>query len=256
LGDDKRPTCRCPNSYSLVDPDDPYGSCKPDFVQGCAEDELSKTKDLYEFKVLNDTDWPLSDTVLLKPFTEERCMKACMEDCLCSVAIFRDGNSCWKKKLPLSNGRVDETLDRAKAFFKVRKDNASFDFPPNPLIVNKYNNRRTLVVVGSVLFGSSSILNFVLIVAICVSTSFVYQYKKKLKRVSKSDASIQIESNLRCFTYEELEEATNGFDKELGRGAFGIVYEGVINNNTASKTRVAVKKLNCWIKLIGNLGMN
>ncbi|XP_039684657.1 G-type lectin S-receptor-like serine/threonine-protein kinase RLK1 [Medicago truncatula] len=103
LGDDKRPTCRCPKRYSLLDPDDPHGSCKPDFIQGCAEDEQSKTKDLYEFQVLNDTDWPLSDAVLLTRFTDEQCRKASMEDCMCSVAIWRLGDSCWKKKLPLSN---------------------------------------------------------------------------------------------------------------------------------------------------------
>ncbi|WJX86090.1 hypothetical protein P8452_68450 [Trifolium repens] len=214
LGDDKRPTCQCPNSYSLVDPDDPYGSCKPDFIQGCAEDELSKNRnDLYDFKTLNNTDWPESDFVLQQPFTEEQCKEACLEDCLCSVAIFRFGNSCWKKKLPLANGRFDVTRG-SKAFLKVRKDKTS--------LVIKNNNRKTLVLVGSVLFGSSAILNIVLIVATCVSTS-IFQFKKKLRRVIKSDTCVEIESNLRCFTYEELEEATNGFEKELGRGAFVLL---------------------------------
>ncbi|CAI8602345.1 unnamed protein product [Vicia faba] len=177
---DKRPTCQCPKSYSLVNPDDPYGSCKPDFIQGCEEDELSKRKDLYDFEVLINTDWPFSDFVLQRPFTEELCKEACMGDCMCSVAIF-----------------------------------------------------------------SSAILNAVLLVAICFSTSMIVQYKKKLRRVSRSETSV--ETNLHCFTYEDLEEATNGFDKELGRGAFGIVYEGVVNNNTCSETRVAVKKLNNFL---------
>ncbi|WJX91812.1 hypothetical protein P8452_73537 [Trifolium repens] len=238
LGDDKRPKCQCPKGYSLIDPNDPYGSCKPDFIQGCAEDELSKEiNDLYEFEILIDIDWPLSDSIRQKPFTEEQCKKACMEDCLCSVAIFREGDSCWKKKLPLSNGRVDPTLNGAKAFLKVRKE-----WNKN----NNNNNRQTLVLVGSVLFGSSAILNVVLLVVICVGTS-IFQHKKKLRRVRKSDTCVEVESNLRCFTYEELEEATNGFDKELGRGAFGIVYEGVINNNTCSETCVAVKKLNSFL---------
>ncbi|CAI8605158.1 unnamed protein product [Vicia faba] len=248
LGQDKRPTCQSPKSYSLVNPDDPYGSCKPDFIQGCEEDELSKRKDLYDFEVLINIDWPFSDSVLQRPFTEELCKEACMGDCMCSVAIFRLGDSCWMKKLPLSNGKVDPTLNGAKAFLKVRKDNTSlqsFDFPPFPIIANKNNNRETLVLVVSVLFGSSAILNAVLLVAICFSTSMIVQYKKKLGRVSRSETSV--ETNLRCFTYEELEEATNGFDKELGRGAFGIVYEGVVNNNTCSETRVAVKKLNNFL---------
>ncbi|XP_061351084.1 G-type lectin S-receptor-like serine/threonine-protein kinase LECRK3 [Gastrolobium bilobum] len=239
LGDDKRPTCQCPKRYSLLDPNDPYGSCKPDFIMGCAEDELSNRQDLYEFEVLINTDWPLADYVLQSPFTEDECRQSCMEDCMCAVAIFRLGDHCWKKKLPLSNGKVDATLNGAKAFIKVRKDNSSFVVPT--IIVNK--NRSTLIMVGSFLLGSSAFLNLILIVAICLSTSFIFQYKKKLRRVSKSDTVA--ETNLRCFTYEELEEATNGFDKELGRGAFGIVYEGVIN--IGSTTRVAVKKLNTFL---------
>ncbi|KAL2347612.1 hypothetical protein Fmac_001612 [Flemingia macrophylla] len=239
IRDDKRPTCRCPKWYSLVDPNDPYGNCKPDFVQAaCAGDE--SRKDLYDFEVLIDTDWPLSDYVLQKPFTEELCRQSCMEDCMCSVAIFRLGDSCWKKKLPLSNGRVDNTLNGAKAFMKVRKDNSSLFNPP---IIVKKDDRNTLILVGTVLLSSSVFLNLVLVGAICLGTSYVVQYKKKLRNVGKSDATMA--TNLRCFTYEELEEATNGFSKVLGKGAFGIVYEGVIN--VGSVTCVAVKKLNTFL---------
>ncbi|XP_057428170.1 G-type lectin S-receptor-like serine/threonine-protein kinase RLK1 [Lotus japonicus] len=245
LSEDKRPKCQCPKRYSLVDPNDPYGSCKPDFIQGCAEDELSHQKDLYDYEVLIDTDWPLSDSVLQKPFTEEQCRKSCMEDCLCSVAIFRAGDSCWKKKMPLSNGRVDATLNGAKALLKVRKDNSSLDVPPIPfpIIVNK--NRNTLALVGSVLLGTSAFLNVVLIGAICFSTFFILQYKKKLRK-GTTGSGVQLETNLCCFTYQELEEATNGFNKELGRGAFGVVYEGVLNMGSTI-TRVAVKKLNNFL---------
>ena len=50
-----------------------------------------------------------------------------------------------------------------------------------------------------------------------------------------------METNLRCFTYEALVEATNGFKEELGSGAFGIVYKGAIQ--MGSIVVVAVKKL-------------
>ncbi|WJX86402.1 hypothetical protein P8452_68716 [Trifolium repens] len=240
LGDDKRPKCQCPKgSYSLIDPDDPYGSCKADFIQGCEEDELSKNiNDLYEFETLNNIDWPNSDSVIQKPFTEEQCKKACMEDCLCSVAIFRYGNSCYKKKLLLSNGRFDATLG-SKAFLKVRKDNTSLvpTIPTIPIIVNKNNNRHTLVLVGS------AILNVAFIVAICVCISFIFQYKKKLISASRSGTFVEIESNLRCFTYEELEEATNGFDKELGRGAFGTVDALVEGDYEALEDKQKLEKL-------------
>ncbi|XP_039684654.1 G-type lectin S-receptor-like serine/threonine-protein kinase RLK1 [Medicago truncatula] len=82
LGENKRPTRRCRKSYSLVDPDDPFGSCKPDLIHGYAEDELSETKDLYYSKILNGTYWHQNDYTHLKPFIEVQCIIACMEDCM------------------------------------------------------------------------------------------------------------------------------------------------------------------------------
>ena len=51
-----------------------------------------------------------------------------------------------------------------------------------------------------------------------------------------------VEMNLRCFTYQELVEATDDFKEELGKGAFGVVYKGAIE--MGSSVLVAVKKLN------------
>jgi hypothetical protein len=58
-----------PNAHAepQLDPNDRYGSCKPAFIQGCEEDELSSPReDLYTFEELTNTDWPLSNYVLLK----------------------------------------------------------------------------------------------------------------------------------------------------------------------------------------------
>ncbi|KAI9115123.1 hypothetical protein K1719_014136 [Acacia pycnantha] len=239
LGDNIRPNCTCPQGYSLLDPDDPYGSCKPDFIQGCKEDELSQGKDLYHFVELPDIDWPGSDYALLKPFTEDECKRACMEDCFCAVAIFREGDSCLKKRFPLSNGKYDISVNGGKAFVKVRKDNSSLIGPP----IIERKNQDTLILAVSVLFGSSAFLNLVLIGAFCLGFSSIYQFKKKLKNVYPSDNAV--ESNLRCFTYKELEEATNGFKEELGRGAFAVVYKGAIN--LGSSVNVAVKRLNTFL---------
>ncbi len=37
-----------------------------------------------------------------------------------------------------------------------------------------------------------------------------------------------MEMKLRCFTYKELVEATDGFKEELGKGAFGVAYKGIL----------------------------
>ncbi|KAF7837130.1 G-type lectin S-receptor-like serine/threonine-protein kinase RLK1 [Senna tora] len=203
LNDYNRPVCECPKGYSLLDPNDPYGSCKPDFIQGCEEDKLSQGKDLYEFEMLINTDWPYSDYVLQRPFTEDNCKQSCMEDCMCAVAIFRLGDSCWKKKLPLSNGRVDTSLNGGKAFLKVRKEKFSI---VSPSFITR-QNQETLKLVGFGLFGGSAFLNLIFI---------------------------------------GLEKATNGFEEELGRGAFGVVYKGTINMGL-SHIHIAVKRLNNFV---------
>jgi len=41
-----------------------------------------------------------------------------------------------------------------------------------------------------------------------------------------------VDMNLRCFTYKELVEATDGFKEKLGKGAFGVVYKGVIQTGS------------------------
>ncbi|KAL5566507.1 hypothetical protein UlMin_029671 [Ulmus minor] len=241
VNSDEKPTCRCPKGYSFLDPNDVYGHCKADFIQGCKEDELSLKKDLYEVVELPNVDWPTSDYVMLKPFNGDACKESCLQDCMCSVAIFRDG-TCWKKKLPLLNGRVDSSLN-ARAFIKVRKDNSTLPSgPPNPDKKKenqdkKKENQDTLIIVGSVLLGTSAFVNLILIFSFCLGSFVIYKKKQEPVTLNLHD------TNLKCFTYKELEGATQGFKEELGRGAFGIVYKGNLQTGSNSGVFVAVKKL-------------
>ncbi|XP_024984331.1 G-type lectin S-receptor-like serine/threonine-protein kinase LECRK3 [Cynara cardunculus var. scolymus] len=228
LDQDNRPKCECPQGFSLLDPSDPYGDCKPYYFPNCEEGESKG--DAFDFVELTDIDWPTSDYVIMNPTSEQDCKNACLNDCFCAVAIYR-GNKCWKKKLPLSNGKVDDSLN-VKAFVKFRKG----DLPPStpPRYSRKTNDRQTLIIVGSALFGTSVLVNVVLISAICVGFFLLYQKKAG----NLNPGSNTIETTLTHFKYRQLVHATNGFKDELGRGAFGIVYKGVIGANI-----VAVKKL-------------
>lgn len=116
---DKRPTCECPRGYSLLDPNDPYGDCKPDFLLTCGLDE-PYNRDLYDIVTVTNTDWPFSDYALLSPFTDDQCKEACMSDCMCAVSVFGEGNKCWKKRIPLSNGKLDRSVSR-RTHIKVGK---------------------------------------------------------------------------------------------------------------------------------------
>ncbi|KAL5567260.1 hypothetical protein UlMin_030424 [Ulmus minor] len=248
LGADQRPTCECPKGYSLLDPNDVYGSCKPDFRQGCFEDELNSTKDGYDVVELTNTVWPTSDYVKLAPFTADMCKESCLLDCLCAVAILRDGD-CWKKKLPLSNGRVDPKRNTI-AFIKIPKGNKTFgseqpshDQDQGPIPDVKKENQVALIRVVSALLGTSIFINFILIGASVVGFLLIYKKKRQTFTLVQSVSSM----NLRSFTYEELEKATDGFKEELGRGAFGTVFKGVLSFHEGN-LQVAVKKLNNMVR--------
>ena len=117
LGDDQRPNCKCPPGYSFLDPNNTMSGCKQNFVtQSC--EKASQEKDQFYLEEMINTDWPLSDYEYFQPVTEDWCSEACLGDCFCAVAIFRNGN-CWKKKIPLSNGRIDPSVG-GKALIKTR----------------------------------------------------------------------------------------------------------------------------------------
>ncbi|CAL8998504.1 unnamed protein product, partial [Prunus brigantina] len=94
--------------------------------------------------------------------------------------------------------------------------------------------------VESVILAASIFVSFTFGAAACLGFFFVFR-KKHVRSVENI-----LDSNLRSFSYQELQEATNGFTEELGRGAFGVVYKGTIQ--IGSGVQVAVKKLNCVIQ--------
>ncbi|KAK9932423.1 hypothetical protein M0R45_019661 [Rubus argutus] len=59
--DDQRPTCRCPNGYTFIDPYDELQGCKQNFVpQSCGAGSSPET-DAFDFQELQNTDMPYMD---------------------------------------------------------------------------------------------------------------------------------------------------------------------------------------------------
>ncbi|KAK4283665.1 hypothetical protein QN277_000592 [Acacia crassicarpa] len=224
-------SCQCPNGYSFIDPSDVMKGCKRDFVsQSC--DQTSRETELFDFHEIPNMDWPFSDYEYFHLVFEDWCKQECLADCFCSAVIFRDGE-CWKKRQPLSNGRLDPSLG-GKALIKIRKDNATLILED----CNRDNDRSKLIIIGSTLLSGSVFFNLVLLVATCL---VAYRCGRSNP---KGDQAVQLTStmNLRSFTYEELRKGTKGFTEELGRGAFSVVYKGFISDTPGNL--IAVKKLN------------
>ncbi|XP_061996583.1 G-type lectin S-receptor-like serine/threonine-protein kinase LECRK3 [Rosa rugosa] len=230
-----RPICECVPGFSALDPQYKLRGCKQNRMHSCELGD-SKPQDVYVMHELPNTFWPSSSNFeVLQQLNEDDCSRSCLDDCNCVVAVVRAG-SCWKKKLPLSNGRQDWN-EYGKALIKMPKSDA-FEKPASRDSNTEKKDQKTLILVGALLLGSSVFINFLLVAAIALLVFYTY---RKTHRVITSTSSI-LEANLRGFTYKELEEATDGFREELGRGAFGTVYKGVISS-PSSTNYVAIKKL-------------
>ena len=235
--DSKRPKCLCPDGYTYIDPEDVMKGCKPNFLsQSC--DEALPESDLFYFKSINNTDWPSwSDYEYLNSQNEDLCRTACLADCLCAAAIFEHG-MCWKKKIPLTNGRTDYAFI-GKALIKIRKDNSTL----KPLGADlKKKDQSTVIFIVSVLLSSSVFLNLLFLLAVFL---LVFRFKSWKPKALKP-YPVMPGMNLRSYTYEELTEATNGFREELGRGAFAKVYKGVLEYE--DRKLVAVKMMNDMVR--------
>ncbi|CAJ1780245.1 unnamed protein product [Sphenostylis stenocarpa] len=202
-----------------------YGGCIPNFQVICQGGGHMGSQDDYIMKELQNTDWPKSEYETTSPITLEECTKSCLQDCLCVLVTF-SGNSCWKKKLPLTNGRRDKGVN-GTSIIKLMKNNEFLISFPNQ------KDHETLVIIISVLLGFSVLVILMLVGAIY----FGFSYNRKKIKSSRTKNHV-VDNILRNFTFEELVEATRNFSDELGRGSFSIVYKG-----TTKMTSVAVKKL-------------
>ena len=57
------------------------------------------------------------------------------------------------------------------------------------------------------------------------------------------DDSLRLVENRR-FTYEELDGITNGFDRVLGEGGFGRVYDGFLEDGTQVAVKIRAESSN------------
>ncbi|GKV42657.1 hypothetical protein SLEP1_g50033 [Rubroshorea leprosula] len=233
---DRRVICQCPYGFSFLDAKNNHSGCKPDnysYPGDCNEEGSTIGEDRFDLKSMRLLDFPYGDYESTLNVSETECKRSCLLDCTCAAVLTYYGlGSCWKKKPPLSNGWYNIHAVPRTAFIKVLKPSALS--PPNPKLGEKRQN--PIILILSALLGTSAFFNiFTLIV---VSLLLFYFYQRKLQDLNRISRNGEIETNLRSFTFKELEDATKGFKEELGKGSFGTVYKGEFSRNF-----VAVKKL-------------
>jgi hypothetical protein len=238
-GTKNQTSCQCPDSYIFFDDERKYKGCKPNFVpQSCDLDEAAAAAQ-FEMTSINNVDWPESDYEQYSPMDETGCRKLCVVDCFCATAVFAaNSQTCYKKKLPLSNGNMAENVLRT-VLIKVPKSNNSES--QRSIGYSKWKKDKKYWILGSSLFFGSSVLVNILLISILLFGTYCGISINSKKKVQSSQSSRSSILPPKIFTYNELEKATSGFREVLGSGASGTVYKGQLQDEQA--TSIAVKKI-------------
>lgn len=170
-----RPSCECLPGFSLEDPNNKFSGCKQDKVRKCDPAD-SNPEELFEIHAVSNTFWPSSSNYERFPLSsEDECSRSCFSDCNCVVAIIKEG-LCWKKKLPLSSGRLERNT-YGKALVKVPKSDGSSEYPHSPNLDQGKKDQTNPILVISILLGGSVLINLIFVAAISVVIFCSYSEK-------------------------------------------------------------------------------
>ncbi|KAL3721511.1 hypothetical protein ACJRO7_033931 [Eucalyptus globulus] len=208
---DQQAACQCLPGFDFVEPGNWAAGCERNFTA-----ETCKTGDAgasYVIQGVDNTLWEDDSYSVLSSTDKDGCKQACLEDCNCEAALYKGGN-CSKQRLPLRYGRILIT-DATSGLIKV-----GIVKPVNASQNKKEITRMGILFLGLSLLAFGFVMMAISLVIICKNNVW-----------TKDQAP-------RLFTYAELELVTDSFKEQIGRGAFGTVYKGVIGQKM-----VAVKRL-------------
>ncbi|KAI3696113.1 hypothetical protein L1987_79122 [Smallanthus sonchifolius] len=159
----------------------------------------------------------------------ETCKQACANNCSCKAALFQYGSdssdgSCFLpfELFTIMNVDPDVVHRNSSAFIKVQNVRS----PPS-------TSQATLGVILTSTIGSVLFL-------LGVIGFLVYIIRKQRRDAQMEEESIgEVPGMPTRFSYEELKTATENFNRKLGEGGFGAVFEGTLEDSS----KIAVKCL-------------
>ncbi|XP_060184108.1 G-type lectin S-receptor-like serine/threonine-protein kinase LECRK3 [Lycium barbarum] len=225
--------CTCPPGFDFVMPGNWSTGCERNFTaETCRLKE--KTSKYYAMREVDNTLWEDISYAVLNTTTKEDCEQACLQDCNCEAALFQD-TQCRKQRLPLRFGRRDMTTSNL-ALIKVGRNVVAEEGLPYQIEETKGKNLGINILIASITLAGFALL-VVGISGFFIHRNHVWTYKK-----IQDSRNVQLCEGVapRALSYAELEQATAGFKEELGRGAFGTVFKGILGED---QKVVAVKRL-------------
>lgn len=228
-------TCDCLPGFVHLDPTDAMKGCRPKTVDNYRSEDYGKT---FEIQVINDVDidFPpgagqFSVLATTNDVDVEGCKQAILGDRYAMAATL-NGRTCLSKRTPLMNARNTSNTKGLRTLIKVPSGNSPMGLNNKPKDKSKY---RKFLEIGNIIAG---------VLAFCFGVVALFSHPitgRLLRRKQRSSASA-IGINFREFTYQELDDATDGFHRILGRGSSGKVFSGDLHIDGV-EVEIAVKLL-------------
>jgi hypothetical protein len=230
--------CACLPGYKMKNQQDWAYGCEPEFSLSCNKTDL-------RFLIITSVELYGYDYEIMTNYTLEQCKDLCLQLCNCKGIQFtyvKDGTgipgtyTCYPKmqlrnayRIPYFNADLHLKLpvNSSYTYTESMDDKYKLSCSSNPKTVtlatsyNKFREGRyirfLLWFVGGM--GGLEIL--------CIFLMWFFFVRKK-EKTSRTDTRVYDMVGFRKFSYSELKKATKSFRQEIGRGAGGIVYKGVL----------------------------
>ncbi|KAL4649557.1 hypothetical protein ACB092_01G022100 [Castanea dentata] len=233
--------CSCPPGYKMKNRTDWADGCELEVDLSCKANEsgflqLSQV-DFYSFYGNDFGNFP--------NYTFDQCRDLCLAACDCKAFEYNFneyyGFSKCYPKTRLLNGYRSPNLT-GDVYLKLPKSKILSH--PNPLEEFNLNCSSD----GTLQSGKNSTEKFMLWFACGVGGLEIISFFLAWFLLIKAQKSLGVDKEaydraaigFRRFTYSELKKATKSFSEEIGRGAGGVVYKGVLSDNRVA----AIKHLN------------
>ncbi|MED6109038.1 hypothetical protein PIB30_029887 [Stylosanthes scabra] len=249
---DSTTRCSCLPGHKMKQPNDWSYGCEPRFSLSCQNNESAS-----RFLSISNVELYGYDYGLMTNYTLEQCKDLCLQLCDCRGVQYTYNkasgtNSCYVK-LQLRNAyRI--SYYNAEFYLKLPA-NSTYSFHDDQVsIVSKNNNldcpvgEETVQLERSYIkWHESRYFKFLLWFAggfgifemLCIFV--VWNLLVRFRVHSGADERVYDSAlaGFRRFSYSELKQATKGFSQEIGKGAWGSVYKGVLSDGRVA----AVKRL-------------
>ncbi|KAI9165293.1 hypothetical protein LWI28_011145 [Acer negundo] len=201
VSNDLEPGCSCLPGFAPVIQGNWTSGCERNFT---AESCKNKGRN-YIIRAEDNTIWQDVSYSVQSQTSKEDCKQACLVDCNCEAALYKDGQ-CKKQRLPLKYGRRS-SQSGSIAFVKVEDTSESFI---DMLLPTREGKKGILTKIIICLFVSLLVVNVVILGVIH------HRYRASSFRRISYNGNIGICGDIapRSFSYAELEVMTDGIPEK------------------------------------------